>query len=91
MRRRSLVQLQRDIGRRVAELREARGLTQAELAEVIGISSHYMQRLEAGAHALTLRTLTWLADAFKVDARELLDPPLTRAPRPAGRPRKIPR
>jgi transcriptional regulator with XRE-family HTH domain len=88
VRRRNLAQLQQDIGRRVAELRTARGATQAELAEAQGISQHYLQRIEAGGHSLSLRTLAWLSDVFKVDARELLEPPRSRAPRSPGRPRK---
>lgn len=62
-------------------------LTQAELAERAGVSTHYMQRIESG-RALTLRTVVWLAQLFRVDASALFEPPQSRAPRGPGRPKK---
>lgn len=47
-----------DLGRAIAGVRSARGLTQAALAERIGIDRGYLARLEAGASQLVLeRTL----------------------------------
>jgi transcriptional regulator with XRE-family HTH domain len=39
--------LLRDAGRRLAECREARGLTQQALAEELGVSMRYVQRVES--------------------------------------------
>jgi len=36
------------IGRNIAKLREAKSLTQKELAERAGISIHYLSRIEEG-------------------------------------------
>lgn len=55
------------IGRRVAELRAARGLTQAVFAERIGLQISYVQRVEAGEQNLTVRTLVRLAAALECE------------------------
>jgi transcriptional regulator with XRE-family HTH domain len=43
-----------DVGRAIAGVRAERGLTQAALAERIGIDRGYLARLEAGASPLVL-------------------------------------
>ena len=40
-----------EIGRRLAELRHARGWSQVQFAEVSGVSSTYIARIEKGHHA----------------------------------------
>jgi transcriptional regulator with XRE-family HTH domain len=53
-----LVHNPRDIGRAIAGVRAERGLTQAQLAEALGIDRAYLARLESGADQLVLeRTL----------------------------------
>lgn len=64
-----------DVGRRVAELRQALGYTQAELAERLEVSDKYIQRIEAGGENLSLRSLAKLAIALKVDVREFFRRP----------------
>lgn len=79
--------LVRSVGRRVAELRRARGLTQARFADELGVSLPYVQRIEGGLQNLTLRSLAELADALQADVVDLFVPPAQlRAQR--GRPRK---
>jgi transcriptional regulator with XRE-family HTH domain len=80
----------RDVGRRVAEARGARGLTQQELADKAGVSLKYVQRIEAGRENLTIRSLVWLADLLRVPVIEVFKPPGSRVVRP-GRPRARPR
>ncbi len=75
-----------DVGRRLAELRRARGWTQDDWAAALGVSVQYVRRLEAGEN-LTLRSLVLLACSLRVRTRKLLDPPATRARRRPGRPR----
>lgn len=41
-----------DLGRRIAALRTERGLTQAEVAEALGISRRYVCEIEAGKPSL---------------------------------------
>ncbi len=43
-----------DVGRAIAGVRAERGMTQADLAEQIGIDRGYLARLEAGASPLVL-------------------------------------
>jgi transcriptional regulator with XRE-family HTH domain len=43
-----------DLGRAIAGVRAARGLTQSELAAQVGIGRSYLAQLEAGASQLVL-------------------------------------
>lgn len=43
-----------DVGRAIAGVRAERGLTQAQLAEELGIDRAYLARLESGADQLVL-------------------------------------
>jgi transcriptional regulator with XRE-family HTH domain len=81
------VALSEDVGRRIAELRAARGWTQEELAVRLRMTVRRVRRYEAGGN-LTLRTLERVAKALAVTPRALLDPPLSRERRGPGRPRK---
>ncbi len=77
-----------DFGRRVGELRRARGWTQAELAERWGVSLGYVQLVEHGRENLTLESLALLASVLRIQPLELLRPPRSRARRRPGRPKK---
>ena len=46
-----------EIGRRLAELRKAKGLTQVQFAEVSGVSSTYIARIEKGHHSPSIEML----------------------------------
>jgi transcriptional regulator with XRE-family HTH domain len=80
--------LKRLVGRRIAELRRLKGITQEEMAELLDVGSRYVSRAERGEN-LTLETLAKIANGLGVPARQLLDPPskAARKVRP-GRPRK---
>ena len=43
--------INKKIGKRISELRKEAGLSQAQLAEGIGLSSEYISRLERGINA----------------------------------------
>jgi len=75
------------VGRRIAELRAARDLTQEQFAEAYGASAKYIQLVELGHQNLTLVTLGRLARTLKVEAKELLIEPKTLRAN-AGRPRR---
>ncbi|MGO8998691.1 MAG: helix-turn-helix domain-containing protein [Polyangiaceae bacterium] len=76
----------RDVGRRVAELREERGLTQERFAEeVLKRSKGHVQRIEHGELNLTLRSLLHLADRLGVIVADLFVAPRSREIR-RGRP-----
>ena len=79
----------RDLGRRVAELRATRGLTQEKFAEEADITAQYLQRVEAGRENLTVRSLVRLAALLHVSITDLFAKPALREVRP-GRPRRVP-
>lgn len=75
MRREDPDAVARNVGRRIAELRRDRGLTQEELAAVLDVSVRWVARVELSAVNLTLHTLTKVANGLRVPTRALLDPP----------------
>jgi transcriptional regulator with XRE-family HTH domain len=62
------------VGRRVAELRKGRGLTQAELGERLGWSSQVISFVEAGKRQLDLEELLLVARALDLAGISLLLP-----------------
>lgn len=69
----SSFELARAVGRRIAEIRRARGLTQEELAAEMGTGAKNFQRVEAGQN-LTLRSIALLAEKLQVAPDALLRP-----------------
>lgn len=70
------------IGRRIAELRARRGMTQEGLAEASGVSISVIRRLEQETGGARLETLHKLARALEVNTMVFV-PPATTAPEPA--------
>lgn len=64
----------RRIGARLRNLREALGVTPADLADIVGVSEQELRAYEGGG-ALSAPTLRALAAALDVGADELLDAP----------------
>lgn len=60
------------LGARLRAQREARGYTQAKLAERVGVSPNYLGVLERGVKLPTLDTLILVAKALEVSPAELL-------------------
>jgi len=58
-------------GKRVAEVRKSRGVTQQELAEKIGMSVVAIAYIETGKRWARLGTLDKIATSLKVDIEEL--------------------
>jgi transcriptional regulator with XRE-family HTH domain len=75
------------VGRRIGELRERAGLTQAEAAEMFGTTVSNFQRIEHGLQNLTLITMAKLARVLGVGVELILEPPCTKR-RGRGRPPK---
>jgi transcriptional regulator with XRE-family HTH domain len=90
MRRSDPDKIVRDFGRRVAELRVARGWTQEEFAERWGRSARYVQNVEQGGENLTIKSLAKLATALGAPLAALFENPRRPAAK-RGRPRKPPR
>lgn len=64
--------LEEVIGRNIAKYREAAGLTQAILAEKIGISTAFVSRVERGQKKMKVETLYATAKALNVSVDALL-------------------
>ena len=57
---------------RLKQLREAKGLSQAALAEKVGLSREYIARLETGKHDPPLSRVEKLAKALGVPIEKLV-------------------
>ena len=61
-----------EIGRKIKELRETKGLTQDQLARAAGLLRPNLARIEAGKHRPTMDTLEKIAAALKVPVVDLI-------------------
>lgn len=71
------------VGERLAAARAERGLTQADLAEALGVSRPQVANIEAGRSALSVEQLMTAALALSISAADLL-PGAARATGPAS-------
>jgi transcriptional regulator with XRE-family HTH domain len=71
------------LGRRIAELRLARGMSQGALAEKIRSTPQWVSQLERGTRSPTVHTLCKIANAFDVPLADLFV-----VPRPSTRTRR---
>ena len=60
------------VGKRIQEVRKARGLTQAELSQMLDLSTKYISNIECGFKTPKLNTFVAIANALKCDANQLL-------------------
>ncbi len=60
------------LGRRISELREKRGLSQTQLADMAEIGRAHLSQIENGAVAARIDTLYALAEALEMKLSELL-------------------
>ncbi|RAV32447.1 acetate metabolism transcriptional regulator RamB [Corynebacterium heidelbergense] len=56
------------VGSRLRQLRKERDISQARLAQTLGLSASYINQIEHDSRPLTLSVLTKITDAFGVDA-----------------------
>jgi len=63
--------LQKKLGRRLAELRRARKLTQEQMAEALGCSVEFISLVERGVNAPSVAGLEGFAKVLKVQVRDL--------------------
>ena len=69
--------LLRKVGRRVAKLREERGITQEELAVRLRVDDRYVRRIEAGEVNVSLWYLARIANVLRVQMGAFFDSPAT--------------
>ena len=60
------------VGRRLQTVRRSRGLTQAALAEMSGLTPKYVSNIECGFKTPKLDTFVTIANALRCDANSLL-------------------
>jgi len=74
------------LGQRIAALRQERGLTQVQLAEILGYSQQQVLSFEKGRRRIPVSALPDLSQALGVSVEELLgaddDKPAKRGPAP---------
>ena len=76
--------LEQQLGMKVARHRKASGLTQAQLAEEVGVQPETISRIETGSRLPSLDLIAKVSTALKLDLHELfrfqdLDDPQGRA------------
>jgi transcriptional regulator with XRE-family HTH domain len=65
--------LRRILARNLKRLRQERGLTQEELADLAGLNRNYIGMIERQENAATVDTLEALAKALQIAPVQLLD------------------
>ena len=63
--------LQKQLGRRISELRRLQSLTQEQLAEAVNCSVEFVSLVERGVNSPSVAGLEKFADALKVKPRDL--------------------
>jgi transcriptional regulator with XRE-family HTH domain len=76
-------------GERLAGLRKAKGLTQVQLAERLGVSQQAVTAYESGNRRVPISTLPALADVLGVSIEELIGAPPKRTAGKRGPPPKL--
>jgi len=69
------------LGHRIARQRRAAGLTQAELAEKVGVQPETISRLETGKRRVSLEILALISESLSLELHELFRSPETDNPR----------
>lgn len=62
-----------DLGKRIKELREAKGITRYRLTQITGISGHHIKGIEEGTRQPTVDTLEKLVKSLGVTLAELFN------------------
>lgn len=65
--------LKKKFGKQLKKLREERGLTQAQLAELIGVEPITVSNMEVGRNGAHFKTIEKLMKGLRVKARDLFD------------------
>ncbi len=60
-------------GRRIADLRKARGLTQSEMGDILGLDQTAIASYEVGRRRVPLSMLSPLAAALRISVAELIE------------------
>lgn len=61
------------LGERIRELRKAKGLTQEQLAELVGVEPRHISRVEGGYNSPSIERLARIAEVLEVPIQELFN------------------
>ena len=61
-----------EIGKRVKQARLAKGMSQMELAEAVGISVSFLSNIEVGRQSMNIKTLIAISDTLDVSTDWIL-------------------
>lgn len=67
------IDIKKLLGRRIKELRIRKGLTQEQLAELIGVGERNLSKIECGNNFVTSETLSNIISALDVEPSELFN------------------
>ena len=65
--------LKRQLGKRIAKLRQAAKLTQAQFAEKVGYSVEFISLVERGINAPSVDGLERIAKTLRISLKDLFD------------------
>jgi transcriptional regulator with XRE-family HTH domain len=68
-----MADLRETVATNVRRLRNARGWTQEDLADRVGLSARYVGQIERSQASMSITVLGRLADAFSVEAADLVE------------------
>ncbi len=60
------MEIYREIGKRIRDIRTQAGITQEKLAELSGVSSNFISQIERGRNKCSLETISNLSSALNV-------------------------
>lgn len=66
------------LGKRIKEIRKSKGLTQDKLAEMVGIDSKHLSRIECGKNSLSLSLLLKICSTLQTEPGVLFDTSLNK-------------
>lgn len=67
-----MADIKQQVGQQIREARKAKGLTQKELGEKLGVSHTTVNIYENGGQNLTLNTMQRIAQVLEIEVKDLL-------------------
>ncbi len=61
----------KEIGKRIAQYREAKGYTQEKFAEIVALTPNYLSAVERGVKTPSVKTLVAIINSLEVSADEI--------------------